>query len=120
MYCQSCWRKWNNGEGFDGLLKEGWKITDDDDDEEEETDPYKAAFDKFDTDGSGEVDFNEFIGVCCTYCMYSKQELLRFTFDSFDDDDGGTLDEEEFMILCKAVNNMNPTFPGNFTKMKAI
>ena len=73
------------------------------------------VFKAFDSDGSGEVDFNEFIGVCCTYCMYSKQELLRFTFDSFDDDDGGTLDEEEFMILCKAVNNMNPTFPGNFT-----
>lgn len=72
-------------------------------------------FKEFDTDGSGEVDFNEFIGVCCTYCMYSKQEILRFTFDSFDDDGGGTLDEEEFMVLCKAVNNMNPTFPGNFT-----
>ena len=72
-------------------------------------------FKHFDSDGSGEVDFNEFIGVCCTYCMLSKQELLRFTFDSFDLDQGGTLDEEEFMILCKAVNNMNPTFPGNFT-----
>jgi Ca2+-binding EF-hand superfamily protein len=72
-------------------------------------------FSHFDSDGSGEVDFNEFIGVCCTYCMMSKQELLRFTFDSFDIDKGGTLDEEEFMILCKAVNNMNPTFPGNFT-----
>ena len=72
-------------------------------------------FKHFDSDGSGEVDFNEFIGVCCTYCMMSKQELLRFTFDSFDDDGGGTLDEEEFMVLCKAVNNMNPTFPGNFT-----
>ncbi len=71
-------------------------------------------FKAFDSDGSGEVDFNEFIGVCCTYCMYSKQQILRFTFDSFDDDSGGTLDEEEFMNLCKAVNNMNPTFPGNF------
>ena len=45
-------------------------------------------------DGSGEVDFNEFIGVCCTYCFMSKQQLLRFTFDSFDLDGGGTLDEE--------------------------
>ena len=71
-------------------------------------------FNLIDEDGSGEVDKNEFIGMMCIYCMYSKEEILRFTFDSFDDDKSGTLDEEEFMEVAKSVNDASPMFPGNF------
>ena len=48
--------------------------------------------------------------------MYSKEDILNFCFDTFDKDGSGTIDEEEFMNLCKAVNNANPMFPGNFTR----
>ncbi len=71
-------------------------------------------FKLIDEDGSGEVDQNEFVGMMCLYCMYSKEEILRFTFDSFDEDKSGTLDEEEFMEVAKCVNDASPMFPGNF------
>jgi Ca2+-binding EF-hand superfamily protein len=72
------------------------------------------VFKLVDEDGSGEVDMNEFISMMCLYCLYSKQEILRFTFDSFDEDNSGNIDEEEFMELAKGVNDASPMFPGNF------
>jgi Ca2+-binding EF-hand superfamily protein len=71
-------------------------------------------FNLIDEDGSGEVDQNEFIGMMCIYCMYTKEQILRFTFDSFDDDKSGALDEEEFLEVAKSVNDASPMFPGNF------
>ena len=71
-------------------------------------------FKLIDEDGSGEVDQNEFVGMMCLYCMYSKEEILRFTFDSFDDDRSGTLDEEEIAEVARCVNDASPMFPGNF------
>ena len=72
------------------------------------------VFKLVDEDGSGEVDVNEFISMMAIYCLYSKQQILRFTFDSFDADGSGSIDEEEFMELAKGVNDASPMFPGNF------
>jgi Ca2+-binding EF-hand superfamily protein len=83
----------------------------------EKRSPYAdALFSLIDIDGSGSIDFEEMIQVLATYCMYSKEDVLNFCFDTFDKDGSGTIDEEEFMELCKAVNNANPMFPGNFTR----
>lgn len=67
-----------------------------------------------DVDGSGTIEFDEFVRVLTTYCMFSKDEILRFCFECFDVDGSGTIDEKEFVELCKTVNNANPTFPANF------
>ena len=67
-----------------------------------------------DVDGSGTIEFDEFVRVLTTYCMFSKDEILRFCFECFDVDGSGTIDEKEFVELCKTVNNANPTFPRNF------
>ena len=75
-----------------------------------------ALFHLIDVDGSGTISFEEMIQVLSTYCMYSKEDILNFCFDTFDKDGSGTIDEEEFMNLCKAVNNANPMFPGNFMR----
>ena len=49
-----------------------------------------------DLDGSGTIDFEEYICVMATYCMYSKNEIMRFCFDCFDVDGSG-----EFQFLNK-------------------
>ncbi len=67
-----------------------------------------------DVDGSGTIEFDEYVRVLTTYCMFSKDEILRFCFECFDVDGSGTIDEKEFVELCKTVNNANPTFPANF------
>jgi Ca2+-binding EF-hand superfamily protein len=67
-----------------------------------------------DVDGSGSIEFDEYVRVLATYCMFTKDDILRFCFECFDVDGSGTIDEKEFVELCKTVNNANPTFPANF------
>lgn len=84
---------------------------------EEPRSPYAdALFALIDLDGSGTIDFNEYVQVLSTYCMYGKDEILRFCFETFDKDGSGSIDEQEFIELTKTINNMNPTFPGNFQR----
>lgn len=69
-----------------------------------------------DLDGSGTIEFDEYVRVMATYCMFTKDEVLRFCFECFDVDRSGTIDEKEFVELCKSVNNASPSFPSNFKK----
>lgn len=76
----------------------------------------QRLFELIDTDSSGTIEFDEFVRVLGTYCMYTREEVLRFCFDMFDKDGSNAIDEKEFMELCKAVNNASPAFPPNFVK----
>lgn len=67
-----------------------------------------------DLDGNDRIDFDEFVAVALMYCMYTKDDILKFCFDLFDLDNGGTIDEKEFMEMCKNVNCGDPLFTGNF------
>lgn len=69
-----------------------------------------------DLDGSGTIEFDEFVRVLATYCMFTKDEILRFCFECFDIDHSGTIDEKEFIELCKCINNASPSFPNNFKR----
>lgn len=83
----------------------------------EERSPFTdKLFALIDLDGSGTIEFDEYVRVLATYCMFSKDEILRFCFECFDVDGSGTIDEKEFMELCRTVNNANPTFPANFRR----
>ena len=73
-----------------------------------------AVFAMVDVNGNGELDFDEYIQIFMTYCMFNREEILVFTYECFDKDNSGTIDEEEFMLLAKTVNNSAPMFPGNF------
>ena len=42
-----------------------------------------------DMDGNGVVDFDEYLCVMVTYCMYTKDEIMRFCFECFDVDQSG-------------------------------
>lgn len=36
----------------------------------------------------------------CTFCMYTKDDILLFAFNAFDSDMSGVIDEKEFIQLC--------------------
>jgi Ca2+-binding EF-hand superfamily protein len=52
-------------------------------------------------DGNGTIDFDEYVQVVTMYCMFTKDEILRFCFECFDVDGSGTIDEREFIELIK-------------------
>ena len=67
--------------------------------DEERTPLTDELFALMDLDGSGTIEFDEFIAVLLTYCMYTKDDILRFCFDTFDKDKSNSIDENEFMAL---------------------
>lgn len=60
--------------------------------------PYLPFFLVADLDGSGTIDFEEYVRVMATYCMYSKDEIMRFCFDCFDID--GSSKYANDIMLC--------------------
>ena len=60
------------------------------------------------------IDFDDFVKLCASYCMFSQKDILRLCFDCFDSDSSGFIDENEYKHLCRTINNGSPTFPGNF------
>jgi len=55
-----------------------------------------SLFALIDVDKSGRIEFCEFVSLCATYCIYTKEDVLRFCFDCFDKDGSGTIDEMEY------------------------
>ena len=76
----------------------------------------ESMFKLSDSDDSGYIDFDEFVCAVTAYCMFTREELLKFAYDSFDIDGSGSIDEDEFRRLCTVVNDGKPTFPGNFDR----
>ena len=75
-----------------------------------------AVFRLIDINGDGLLEFDEFVAICGSFCMWSQLEILQFCFNTFDADGGGTIDEEEFEALAKTISHKDPTFPGNFAR----
>ena len=61
------------------------------------------AFFLFDKDGTGELDFEEFVAAVWNFCTIEGEDLVRFAFNLYDLDGGGTLDETEIAELVKSV-----------------
>lgn len=57
----------------------------------------------FDEDGSGSVDFREFVMSLWNYCTLSKAALIMFAFDLYDNDNSGEIDLAEVELLLKEV-----------------
>ena len=71
-------------------------------------------FRMMDMDGNARLDFDEYVAVALSYCMYTKDDILKFCFELFDLDGGGTIDEKEFIEMCVSVSAGDPLFAGNF------
>jgi Ca2+-binding EF-hand superfamily protein len=67
-----------------------------------------------DLDGSGTLEFEEFVHLCGTYAVHSRLEIARFCFDTFDVHGQGFLDEGGFLRLLSGLEQKTPAFPGNF------
>lgn len=56
-----------------------------------------------DKDGSGEVDFVEFVFAVWNYCSFSHANLVRFAFDLYDLDGSGEIEHEEAVRCVREV-----------------
>ena len=59
-------------------------------------------------------EFDEFVAICGSFCMWSQHEILQFCFQTFDADGGGTIDEEEFKPWQRQSHTR--TISGNFAR----
>ncbi len=62
-----------------------------------------GIFKLIDLDGSGELDFSEFVEAVGTFCMLGKLEVLKFCFFLFDDDKSGEIEEDEMTTLIETL-----------------
>mmetsp|Transcript_4704 Transcript_4704/g.6050 ORF Transcript_4704/g.6050 Transcript_4704/m.6050 type:complete len:484 (+) Transcript_4704:64-1515(+) len=69
-------------------------------------------FEMIDTDGSGIMDFSEFMSILITYCIFNQEDILRFAFSCFDSDGSGYIDSQEVTRLIDMVNSQDPKFMG--------
>jgi serine/threonine-protein phosphatase 2B regulatory subunit len=61
----------------------------------------KKLFSMFDDDGSGTIDFHEFVVSTWSYCTLHRATLLLFTFDVYDTDHNGSLIMDEMNAMLK-------------------
>jgi Ca2+-binding EF-hand superfamily protein len=54
-------------------------------------------------DGSGEVDFQEFVIAIWNYCSFSQPALITFAFDLYDNDSSGNIDVSEGQRMLREV-----------------
>ena len=71
-----------------------------------------------DANGSGFLDFGEFICVLVTYCVFSRDDILHFAFDAFDLDASGSIQEDELDSLITMLNCADPKFTKNIKLAK--
>lgn len=63
----------------------------------------EKAFTVMDRDGSGEVDYIEFVLAVWNYCSFSHTSLVRFAFDLYDLDGSGEIEHEEAVRCVREV-----------------
>lgn len=74
--------------------------------DEETKDMAESLFKVFDKDGSGTMDFWEYMLASNATCLTSPEEKLNWIFDVFDKDCGGTIDPDESRDVVKSLFQM--------------
>ena len=60
-----------------------------------------------DTDGSGQIEYTEFISATMDTQIFLKDEYLRTAFNMFDKDGSGTIDNQEVLDLLQGSDIQN-------------
>lgn len=83
-----------NGDGSLSLeeLKKGLK-------EKENGETILKMLVAIDTDGSGEINYTEFLAATIDANIYMREDYLRTAFNMFDKDGSGKIDNEEVIAL---------------------
>ncbi|KAG2868033.1 hypothetical protein PC119_g2970 [Phytophthora cactorum] len=63
----------------------------------------EKAFSVMDRNGSGEVDFIEFVLAVWNYCSFNHASLVRFAFDLYDVDGSGEIEHDEVVRCVREV-----------------
>ena len=74
--------------------------------EDDTKDIAESLFKVFDKDGSGTMDFWEYMLASNATCLTSPEEKLNWIFDVFDKDCGGTIDPEEGRDVVQSLFHM--------------
>lgn len=67
-----------------------------------------------DTDGSGEINYTEFLAATIDQNVFMREDYLRTAFRMFDKDNSGSIDSEEVVALLQGEDL------GNFVSKDAI
>eukprot|EP00947_MAST-08B_sp_MAST-8B-sp1_P000122 g122.t1 len=73
-----------------------------------------SLFRLIDKDRNNELSFNEFFQVISSYCLWPRDQILKFVFDTFDATASGQIEKAEFFRMVRHVNRkQNGKFRGN-------
>ena len=69
---------------------------------------------------NGKILYEEYLIIVSTYCMFTKDQILRFCFDCFDLDKSGSITEDEFIELCRWVDEHSTVWINNLSSTMNI
>ena len=68
-----------------------------------------AIFELNDCNTSGTLDFGEFFCSVVTYCLFEREEILRYCFYIFDREKNGYIEQDELMMMINILYGIAPT-----------
>eukprot|EP00931_Biecheleriopsis_adriatica_P103606 TRINITY_DN78413_c0_g1_i1.p1 TRINITY_DN78413_c0_g1~~TRINITY_DN78413_c0_g1_i1.p1 ORF type:complete len:497 (+),score=121.14 TRINITY_DN78413_c0_g1_i1:53-1492(+) len=81
----------------DGMKKSGFAVSDD----------FLDSLQKADTDGSGSIDYTEFIAASLDKARFLQEDLLWGTFCMFDKDSDGSISKEELKLMVEGDTDLH-------------
>ena len=61
------------------------------------------VFQMIDVDRNGTIDFEEFIRMLASFCMFNNEDMKQFVFDSFNKKGPGMFGEQDFVDISKVI-----------------
>ena len=68
-----------------------------------------SIFELIDIDNNGTLDFSEFVQTLGTYCMFGRNDILKFCFYVFDKDKNGYIEQDELHALIEMLHGNDPS-----------